>query len=104
MNLKDQLFTDIDDVFLCTDEFAEEVTINGITLKCVPDDDVLTENSNAAARGTFQGERLIFVKASDLPGRPAVDSRVTYQGEPYFVKNCIENFGMFEIRIGANRT
>jgi hypothetical protein len=104
MTLKDQIFADIDSVFLNVAEFGEEVTINGIALICVSDDDVLLERADAAAQGTYRGERLIFVKAADLPGRPSVESRVTFRGEPYFVHECRENMGMYEIRMGANRT
>jgi len=108
MSLKDLIYSDIDNVFLNEDEFAFEVTIRmgeeDITLTCVPDDDLLTERKDKAANGTLYGDRLIFLKISDLPGRPNVGSRLTYQGKPYFVMDCVDNFGMYEVRIGANKT
>jgi len=104
MSFKDQAYADIDNVFLNTDEFAYDVTINGIELKCVPDDDVLSERTDERAVGTYRGEHLLFVKAADLPGKPSVESRIVFQGEPYFLLGCREDMGMYELRIGSNRT
>jgi hypothetical protein len=104
MPLRETIFADIDAVFLNTGEFAEEVTINGITLKCVPDEDDLTERQNPAALGTYRGEKTVFVKAADLPGKPSVESRITFRGEPHFLVFCQENFGMYELRLTSNRT
>ena len=104
MSLQDQIFADIDAVFLNTDEFATEHEINGIMLKCVVNDDLLLERSDAAAQGVYLGEKLIFLNASLLPGKPAIGSRMTVDGKPYFVRNLVENMGMYEIRLGANKT
>ena len=104
MSLKDQIAADIDAIFLNTDDFADKVTLNGITLKCVIDDDRLLNRTDLQAKGVYLGERLIFVKASDLPGKPAVGARIELNGKPWFVSNVTENMGMYEIRIGANKT
>ena len=103
MSFKDMVAADIDRVFLNTDVFAEELELNGIALKCVIDDDRLLERTDASL-GVYLGERLVFVKASDLPGKPAVGARVTMNGRAWFVSSVTENVGMFEIRLGANKT
>ena len=108
MTFKDQAFKDIDGVFLNTDEFAFDVKIdvNGqlIDLKCVPDDDRLVDRTDMATVGTALGERLIFVKASDLPFKPMPGARVEYDGKDWFVKSVTDNYGMFEIRLGKEKT
>ena len=108
MSLRDQIFDDIDGVFLNADDFAEEAIVNiggkDYQVMVVQDDDTLLERTDAAAQGTYLGEKLIFIKAADIPGRPAVGARITLNGESYFVTNCVNNFGMYEIRMGANRT
>ena len=101
----DQALADIDNVFLNTDEFGEEVTINGIAMACVAYDDGLQESGgDFVTKGVYRGEKTIQVKASLLPGKPSVNSRVTYQGEPYFLISCEDEMGMYVMRIGANRT
>jgi len=104
MSLKELIFNDIDSVFLNLDDFAEEHEVNGITLLCIVDDDRLIERTDAAAQGTYLGEKLLFLKASDLPGKPSVGFRMTLDGELYYVRACAENMGMYEIRLGTTRT
>jgi hypothetical protein len=102
VTVREQIYADIDRVFLNIDEFGEDVTINGIELVCVPYD-IDIKNGNEE-RGLYRGERTIQVKISDLPGKPAVNSRITYQGEPYFLHSCRDDLGMYVIQMGANRT
>jgi len=104
MSLKDQIADDIENVFLNTDEFATTHVINGITMPCVVNDDLLLERSDAAAQGVYLGEKLIFINASLLPGKPAIGGRFTFDGKPYTVINVVENMGMFELRLKANKT
>jgi hypothetical protein len=113
MSLRETIFADIDRVFMNTSEFAEDVTVKiggmEIEAKIVRDDDLLQERADAAAQGIHLSDRLIFIKASLLPGRPIPGTgnsgtRVEIDGKPYFVKSCIENFGMYDITIGANKT
>ena len=101
--LKNQIAADIDSVFLNDAEFAVEVTLNDITLKCVPDDDRLIELSGQAP-GVYLGEHLIFVKASDLPGKPAIGMRADLDGKTWFVTRVLDEMGMFGIFLGANKT
>ena len=103
MTFKELAASDIDAVFLNSDEFANTVIFNGIELKCVIDDDRLLER-NDTAPGVYLGERLIFTKSSDLPGKPAVGSRATIDGRAWFVTSVTDNAGMYEIRLGANKT
>lgn len=104
MSLKDQFFSDIDAVFVNTDEFATTHDINGKQLPCVVDDDLLLERSDAAAQGVYLGEKLIRVKASLLPGRPAIGGLFKLDGKSWYVRNVAENIGMYEIRLGASIT
>jgi hypothetical protein len=110
MTVRDQIFRDIDTVFLNPEEFATSHTIsvafdgnNPILL--VTDDDRLVDRTDASTAGTHLGEVLIFVKASDLKGKPAPKSRVTVEGgRNWYVRNVVDNFGMYEIRLGADQT
>lgn len=103
MTLKDQIARDIDNVFLNLDEFAFTIVLNGITLNCVPDDDRLLELSSQAP-GVYLGEHLVFVNASDLPGKPAINMRAEIDGKPWFVVRVLDEMGMYAIFLGANQT
>ena len=104
MTLKEQIITDIDDVFLDYDDFATYHMINGEKILCVVDDERLIKRQDAAAQGTYLGEKLIFVKQSDLGGRPAVDSRMEFDGKPLYVRSVAGTDDLLEIRLGATKT
>lgn len=105
MSLKDQFAADIDNVFLNTMDFADTIILNGITLNAVIDDDRLLELSSQAP-GVYFGERMVYVKAADLPGKPAVNSRVKIDGDnaTYYVTRVTDNMGMYDIFLGAHKT
>lgn len=107
MSLIDNIRSDFDDIFLDTDEFATEHTLkignDEIKLFCIWDDERITERSDKAAEGTYLGERLLFLKASELPGRPAPGAKVSLDGKSIGkIVHCVENIGVYEIRLGAN--
>ncbi len=104
MSFRDQIFADIGSVFINTTDFATTHDINGIMVPCVVDDDLLLERSDTAAQGVYLGEKLIRLKASLLPGKPVISARMTFDGKPWFVRNVAESMGLYEIRLGANKT
>ena len=108
MTFKAQVLSDIENVFINLNEFGEECTIiigsTEIAAHIVRDDDTLRERSDSAAQGIYLGEKLIFIKAETLPGRPAIGSRLTLDGKAYMVNSCVESMGLYELRVGANKT
>lgn len=104
MSLKEIMAEDVRNVFFSQDDFGETHTINNITCSCVLDDDRLIERTDAAAIGTHLGERLLFVASSLLPGKPAVGNPLTLDGKKWIVRGVADNAGVYEIRLGANKT
>ena len=108
MSLKDQIAEDISGVFLVTDDFATEHTIKfgdkEFVAKCVIDEDTLQEKVDAAAQGVYIGEKLVYIASTHFDGKPAIGSRMVIDGQTWWVRNVIDSIGMYEIRLGVNRT
>jgi hypothetical protein len=107
MSLKDLMASDIDDVFLDTDEFAELHDINGAQVLCVIDEDISKQRSGRQS-GNYDGIHMrqltLFIKESDLGYRPERDQKMTVDSEWYLVIDCTATAGMLEIELGANQT
>lgn len=105
MSLRDNIFDDIDRVFLnvANQEFAETCLINGIEVSCDVQNDDLTEQSDTRDKGIYKGSKLVFVSKNALQNKPSIDSRFTLYGKSYSVIDVNEEIGMFAIRITANK-
>lgn len=102
MVFKDTLLTDIDDVFINTDEFATSHIFDGVSVDCVVEetDDV----PNPGAIGTHKRTAIVYVAARLLPGRPVPDAPIIMDDRRWTVASVIEEFGMYSIRLEAART
>ena len=79
MSFKTQIATDLD-VFLDTDEFAQEITYAGGTVNAIVILDDLTPELGAASN---QG--LIYIKISDLSSAPSYRDSVVTDGATWKV-------------------
>ena len=99
---------DLNNCFLNTDEFAEEVTFEGQRIKAIVDDgSALYQGQeadgfgNASGLGLIQGDRTLCCNADALSKRPFSGQRVTIDGTLWLVGTVAENGGM--LRIVLNR-
>lgn len=97
MTLKDEIAEDIYNVFLNEDDFGEEHIVNGTVIKCMFDDDKLTERQGSNELAVSDSSLLLFAKNSDLPPRMVNGERMTIDGKNYVVDDWKENLGMSEI-------
>lgn len=97
MTLKDEIAEDIYNVFLNEDDFGEEHTVDGNTIKCMFDDDKLTERQGSNELAVSDSSLLLFAKSVDLPPRKVSGERLTIDGKNYVVDDWKENLGMSEI-------
>lgn len=106
MNFKDTLAADRD-VFLCSDEFAEEHELNGLRCKCVVQSPTAQE---MFAKGvTYDGYEgisgkvvIVHVKTDDLQEIPQEGQVFTLDDEPMLVFACVEDLGMLSITLHQN--
>ena len=82
MNLKDQMAADVDTVFFNFDEMAESITINGRRVPAIVDTDTL---SGFMKYGIHVGEKLVFLRALDFPGRFRPGEPLLLEKEKWFV-------------------
>lgn len=109
MTFKEQLQSDIDDVFLNADEFAEVHNLNGVTAvavvqQVVVTDDLLTTDKSGAAYhdGLYAEGALINVKKSALPKVPAVGSSFRLDGRYGYVAKVSDDEGLLTITWAVN--
>jgi hypothetical protein len=103
MNFRDAVVADIDDVFFDTDEFAENVIIDGTSIPIILDNDALQGMSEIYAQGLAHGEQYIFIKEKDMSRLPQEGEQLTKDGKEWYVKHAVSEMGIYGIRIGRER-
>lgn len=88
-------------IFMSLDEFADVHDIDGQHVACVFDSDIIKGGSSYD--GIYVSTKKLYVKASDLDGRPIEGQHMHVDGKLYLVADCAENTGMLEITLEANR-
>lgn len=105
MNLKDIICSDIEDVILQLDDFAEEIDFDGIPIVGVLDTDeerqALVKESEAL--GSFLWDYRIFTKAEYFTRRPKVNDAVRINGGEVSLVTDVElEMGMLVLYILEN--
>jgi hypothetical protein len=104
MNFKDAMAEDVDKVFFNDSEFAENAMIDGKSVPIIFDDDALQGKSDVYAMGLADGERLVFIKEKDLRRLPQPGEQMTINDKQWYVRHALSNAGVFELRIGRERS
>lgn len=106
MKFKDTVAADIDNVFLNVDEFAEDVNIDGNSVKIVMDSDLLKElKLSNNGEGLASSELLFHVKKDNLGFVPFVGQDITFNGKLYYIKSIpADDEGLYTITIGVARS
>ncbi len=107
MTFKELIAADVHNIFLNTEEFSEEHTINGSTMPCQEDSSEQIEREkrmNQNMDGIYKNQKLIFVAASDFGPLPKQGTLITYDSKKYRVADAISEDGVYSITLEANRS
>lgn len=101
MNFKDLVAADLD-VFLNTDEFAEDHTLGGKKMRLIIDSDSLNGTPLPHAEGVSLWRKVVYVACSELGYRPNEGGLLELDDQTYTVANVDEQDGMYAITLEAN--
>lgn len=107
MGFKEDLIDDLDNIFFNIDEFSEHVEINDKEMKVVIDEDGLEEYKSLQdvdSDGIYVAKMLIYIKADDIGYKPVVDGELKVKKRKYIVISISEDFGVYRIVLGVNRS
>ena len=91
---------DIKGTFLNMDEFADTHVINGVTVQCVIDTDIISEG-HPELQGVFLNTLTIYVSASDITA-PVEGELLYLDSKMHIVRRVSEEQGMLVITVEAN--
>lgn len=101
MNFKDDLLSDMDDVFFNLEEFAEPLQIGEDTVMGILDSNLYEEKKYKLSEETkevFQEGITLFVKEKELLIMPRTGENLTINNIKYIVEKAqITSTGLFEI-------
>ncbi|MBQ8698577.1 MAG: hypothetical protein IJ521_06230 [Schwartzia sp.] len=104
---KDIVAADMDDVFLNSEEFAEEHDLNGTVCICVVESP--TTQGRFKKGKDYEGQdavhgltAIIHVKKSDIGEMPTEGQAFSLDGSYSEVDSCVEHMGMLTITLREN--
>lgn len=100
MSLRDEILSDLHEVFMNEDEHATLHTIDGKEILCIVDDDKLSDNKIKS--GTYKGTKMVHVPLLDLEGLYVEGAHIEFDGEPYIVSEVIDSDGMITLTLDIN--
>lgn len=99
---KDVIKSDLD-LFLNTDEFAEEHKIDGVLIKVVIDAEGLAENQKGTRMAISESTLKFFAKTSDLGKVRLPGQKISFDNKLYIVDAWDENMGMTSVFLSDGR-
>lgn len=106
MRFRDYLESDIDDVFLNEDEFAEGHNLNGTVAKAVIQsptarESFLSNESHVANDGLHGVSVFVHCKLKDIPEIPSQGNVFRLDDDVYIVQSATEEDGLVSIELRA---
>ena len=98
--LKDVINGDLD-LFLNTDDFAEEHKIDGVLIKVVIDADGLAENQKGTRMAISESTIKFFAKTSDLKKTRLPGQKLSFDNKLYVVDAWDENMGITSVFLSS---
>jgi hypothetical protein len=98
MTFKDMVASDINNVFLNCDEFADKHQIEGATITCVISTDDTLPIAGGYALGVASGSLLIYC-AIDAIEQKYPGEGLNIDGAEYVIENWNEQMGMWVITV-----
>ena len=105
--LKDDVAADIDEIFMDSEDFAEEHNIDGKSLLVILENETYKERSKrqSSSYEGFYGEVCILhVRESELGYMPVQGQRIVLDGKYFMVESCSNHCGILEISLIRNAT
>jgi hypothetical protein len=102
---KDYLQADIDKVFINTQEYAEPVFINGVSVNIVQDKEQLEYKLSKDTRGLINGNMLFSISETEYCKIPKVNKIpragdvIMYDSKPATICDVSYNAGLYQIII-----
>ena len=104
MDFKSMLAFDINEVFLCGNEFAEMHRINDDLVECVIDELLTKESADTLTNpmeGVFLNGITIYVRTEDIR-KPVEGEVIMIDGQMHLVRRVSEEMGLLTIVAEAN--
>ena len=104
MNFKDIIKSDVSNVFINFDEFAEKRVIDGKDMMVVVDNNELIEreqgrSQNSYIEGIYKKKLLLYVQADDMERLPAIGRLMTVDDELFRVIDAVDEMGVYSISL-----
>ena len=99
---KDLVQSDVEDVFLNSEEFAEEHVINGDKVRCILDKVINETHSEDSYVGVFVNQLKIYVRTGDIL-TPEEGDLIQVDGSNHIVQSVSEEMGVLVIVADANK-
>lgn len=91
--------------FINTNEFAEEIDIDGNKVTVIIDSDALKElQLSNNGEGLATNELLFHVPKNELPFEPFFGQDLYIKNELYYVNDVKEDDGLYTIRLGVAKS
>lgn len=99
---KDLVQSDVEDVFLNSEEFAEEHVINGDKVRCILDKVINEAHSEDSYVGVFVNQLKICVRTGDIL-TPEEGDLIQVDGSNHIVQSVSEEMGVLVIVADASK-
>ena len=104
MSFKEQIKTDLDNVFLNLDEFAEIHRVEGKQIPVVVDNDQLNNLKKGQILGLVEADMLLMGKEADFPADLEPGRLLNVDGRELIVELSGKDMGLVEVALRQNRT
>lgn len=99
---KDFVQSDINNVFVNSDEFAETAIIEGVEMDIVPDTVAVLQSDKKNQVAAF--DVVFHVSASYFDEIPQAEKMMNFNGKDYFIETVHEHMGMLTIGLSRNKS
>lgn len=106
LTFKEIVRTDIQNMFLNPEEFAEEHVVNGKKMKILIDNNEMIEREKrekSYIRGIYKKQFLIYVAAKDYGPLPGLGTSVNLDSNIFLVSDAVNEMGVYSISLEANK-
>ncbi len=102
MSFKENILSDLDNIFFNLNEFAELCTFNKNTIKAIIDDQQLIAKYSSEFEALGQGGHLVYAVESQFKTLPRNDEAIEFNKNLYVIDEVKREYGMLLIflRIG----
>lgn len=97
--LKDIINQDVQNVFFNLDELAEMHRIGDKSVRCIIDDDKLSDIAKKYYDGTFTAEKLIYINELEIDSVPHVNESILFDDEIYPIYSVSSEYGILELML-----